>query len=53
MGESSHPFKKYCIKTKRFIVRKFELVSTSINECINQLMKVVSGDVWDKPTSVP
>ena len=41
------------METKRFIVRKFESVSTLINECINQLMKMVSGDIWDKPTSMP
>lgn len=41
------------METKRFIVRKFELVSTLINECINQLMKMVSADVWDKPISMP
>lgn len=46
-------FQKYCMETKRFIVRKFELVSTLINECINQLMKMVSADVWDKPISMP
>ena len=46
-------FQKYCMETKRFIVRKFELVSTLINECINQLMKMVSGDIWDEPTSMP